>query len=131
MENSSVLIVEDEGLIALHLAEILENAGYRIIGPVPSGEEALRMLEKHPKADLVLMDIKLGGDMDGIEAAKIIRKRMPVPLIFITAYSADQTPQGIAEISPEGFLTKPVMGDDLLNLVEKTVAGPGSTGRIP
>ena len=80
-------IVEDEGLIALHLTETLENRRFRIIGAVHSGEMALRALEKSPKPDLIIMDIGLAGSLDGIETARKIWKQDAIPIIFLTAYS--------------------------------------------
>src|SRR5512137_2202769 len=107
MSGESILFVEDEGLIALHITELLEKAGFRVIGPMSSGEMALRAAGESPVPDLVLMDLKLGGQLDGIETARLIRERIPVPLIFLTAYSLDRTRERIQGLAPEGYLTKP------------------------
>ncbi len=119
MNAQSILIVEDEGLIALHLMEILANAGYRVLDPVASGEEALRHLEKITPPDLVLMDITLDGSLDGIETARQIRKKYTVPVIFLTAHSNGHIMARAQEVSPCGYIVKPVMEKDLLEHVEK------------
>ncbi len=114
-----ILIVEDEGLIALHLMEILTNAGYRVFEPVASGEEALRHLEERPPPDLILMDITLDGSLDGIETTRQIRKRHAIPVIFLTAHSNSQIISRAKEVSPCGYIVKPVMEKDLLEHVER------------
>ena len=114
-----ILIVEDEGLIALHLMEILTNAGYRVLEPVASGEEALRHLEERPPPDLILMDITLDGNLDGIETTRQIRKRHAIPVLFLTAHSNSQIISRAEEVSPCGYIIKPVMEKDLLEHVER------------
>jgi CheY-like chemotaxis protein len=116
-----ILIVEDEGLIALHLREILANAGYQVLEPVASGEEALRQLEKRPLPDLILMDITLDGDLDGIETARQIQKGQTIPVIFLTAHSNSQITTRAEEINPGGYIVKPVMEKDLLEHVERAL----------
>ena len=114
-----ILIVEDEGLIALHLMEILTNAGYRVLEPVASGEEALMQLEERAPPDLILMDITLDGCLDGIETTRQIRKRHAIPVIFLTAHSNSQIISRAKEVSPCGYIVKPVMDKDLLEHVER------------
>jgi CheY-like chemotaxis protein len=121
MTAQSILIVEDEGLITLHLIEILASAGYRVPDPVASGEEALRYLEKSPQPDLILMDITLDGSLDGIETARQIRKRYVIPVIFLTAHSNDLIRARAKEVSPCGYIVKPVMEKDLLEHVGRAL----------
>jgi len=123
MTGESILVVEDEGLIALHITELLEKAGYRVIGPMSSGEMAIRAFGESPAPDLVLMDIKLGGQLNGIETARTIRQRTPVPLVFLTAYSSERTREQVKDIRPEGYLIKPVMETDLLATITTALAG--------
>jgi CheY-like chemotaxis protein len=123
MSGESILVVEDEGLIALHLTELLENAGYQVIGPVSSGEKALSAARESPRPGLVLMDVRLAGQMDGIEAARLIREHFPVPIIFLTAYSSDRTIERIGDLEHEGYLTKPVVGEALLAAIRRVFAG--------
>ncbi len=81
-----ILIVEDEGIIAFCLEDTLTELGYDVVGTVPSGEEALQEAsEKLP--DLVLMDVQLMGDMDGIEAGVQIYARFGIPVVYMTGYA--------------------------------------------
>jgi CheY-like chemotaxis protein len=118
MTEKTILIVEDEGLIALHLVELLTNAGYSVQDPVPSGEDALRQMERDPRPDLILMDITLDGPLDGIETARRVRERYPIPVIFLTAHSNDHITTRAKEVSPYGYIIKPVFEKDLLAHVE-------------
>jgi CheY-like chemotaxis protein len=122
MTGESVLIVEDEGLIALHLSELLEQAGYRITGSLFSGEEALRTVSDSPP-DIILMDIALAGQMDGIEAARRIRLGHDIPVIFLSAYSDENRIRKAAAVSPYRFLTKPVREEVLLGAIADALAG--------
>ena len=122
MTGESILIVEDEGLIALHMTEMLEKAGYRVTGPAYSGEMALREIGKSPVPDLILMDIALAGKLDGIETARQIRQQFPaMPLIFVTAYSPDRILDRMREIAPDGVIIKPFQDTSLLALMEKAL----------
>jgi two-component system, response regulator PdtaR len=121
LTDETILIVEDEGLIALHMTEMLEKAGYRVIDPAYSGEMALRALEMSPKPDLILMDIGLAGTLDGIETALQIRKRFSIPLIFVTAYTSEDMLERIREVAPDGVIVKPFADEDVLTLVGKVV----------
>jgi CheY-like chemotaxis protein len=94
-ENSSlskgnILIVEDERVVALHLQDQIEKLGFQVNGMVASGEEALRQIEGK-KPDLVLMDVKLKGTMDGVETAALLRTQWKVPVIYLTAYADEPT----------------------------------------
>ena len=124
MTGETILVVEDEGLIAMHLTELLEKAGYRVADPAYSGEMVLRALEESPEPDLILMDIGLGGSIDGIETARQIRQQFSVPLIFVTAYTSERMLERIREVAPDGVIVKPFDDEDLLVLVGKTVARP-------
>jgi DNA-binding response OmpR family regulator len=128
MTGEAVLIVEDEGIIALHLTELLEKAGYKIIGPEYSGETVVRMIETSPP-DLILMDVGLAGTIDGIETARQVRQRLPVPVIFLTAYFSERIRDRMREIAPEGYLTKPVMEAELLETIRKALAGRAGKDR--
>src|ERR1700722_8279520 len=79
-----VLVVEDEGLIALDIARRLELLGHEVLGPAATAEEALALV---PGAEIVLMDIRIDGDRDGIETALEIRTRYHLPIIFLTAHA--------------------------------------------
>ena len=106
MNSPSILIVEDEAIVALELRHELQDLGYTVAGVVASGEQALAAVaEQVPQ--LILMDVRLQGPMDGIAAAESIRQRHDVPVIFLTAHSDDDTVKRAARTGPYGYLTKP------------------------
>jgi len=117
--DKSILIVEDEGLIALHLMETLINAGYRVFEPVATGEEVFKLLEVSPQPDLILMDITLDGILDGIETARLIMQQYQIPVIFLTAHSNGSVVTKAKEVSPQGYILKPVLVEDLLQNIER------------
>ena len=127
MTGKIIQIVEDEGLIVLHLTEMLEKAGYRVTDPVYSGEMALQALEKSLKPDLILMDIGLAGSLDGIETAKKIRQQYTIPIIFLTAYSDRNRIEQAKEVSSFAYLTKPVFDEDLLAAIRDALDQPAGT----
>jgi CheY-like chemotaxis protein len=107
-----ILIVEDERLIALDLQRRLTQLGYLVVGIVASGARAVTAaLQLQP--DLVLMDIRLQGEMDGVEAALQIVANRAIPIIYLTAYVDDPTRQRAQATSPWGFLRKPFHVRDL------------------
>ena len=106
MTNTKVLVVEDEGIVALDLASRLRRLGYDVSGIATSGEDAIqKAAETHP--DLVLMDIRLRGKMDGIEAAQTIRARFDVPVIYLTALADEETLQRARATEHDGLILKP------------------------
>jgi CheY-like chemotaxis protein len=111
------MVVEDEVIIALDVKNRLESIGYFICTIVSSGEEALRIINEQ-KPDLVLMDIVLKGDMDGMQAAEIITKDYNIPVVFLTSYSDDKTVELARKISPFGILVKPFNENDLKQKLE-------------
>ena len=117
----TILVVEDEGLIALHIEEILSRAGYRVLDPLPSGEEAIAFLEAGDGPDLILMDIGLAGEMSGIEAARKIRERSGIPVIFLTAYTDAGRAREAEALSPCARLAKPFTERDLLAAVAENL----------
>jgi CheY-like chemotaxis protein len=121
MTGKTIQIVEDDGLIALHLAQMLEKAGYRINDVVCSGEMALHALETPPPPDLILMDIGLAGSLDGIETARMIRQKYSIPLIFATSYSTDKMLERMLEVAPDGVIFKPYNERDLLDKIENVI----------
>lgn len=107
-----ILLVEDEKLIALEIISRLEKLGYDICKNAINTKEALDELKKGCP-DLVLMDIKIDGDTDGIETAKMIQSYKKIPIIFLTAYSDKEILERVKEINPYGYLTKPVQEKEL------------------
>jgi|GEM_PF-179704 len=115
--KSKILIVEDEIIVAADLTLRLQGLGYEVCGSAASGTQALELIEKE-SPDLVLMDIILRGEMDGIDAAEIIRSRWGVPVVFVTAY-ADRDRLKRAQLAyPFGYLLKPFQDRDLQVTIE-------------
>ena len=102
----SVLVVEDEALIALDLTCSLEALGYRVLGPASNGADARRIAAKE-NPDLLLMDVTIQGGPDGIETAEAITASHPAKVIFLTAHSDPATRLRAAKLNPSAFLQKP------------------------
>ncbi len=117
MVKESVLVVEDEGIVAMHIENVLNTLGYTVSGTVSSGEEAIEKV-KNIRTDLVLMDIVLKGKMDGIEAADQIRNNFDIPVIFLTAYGDESTLHRAKITEPYGYLLKPFKERELHIAIE-------------
>jgi PAS domain S-box-containing protein len=117
MSGESILVVEDDGIVALHIRDLLEKNNYRVSGAAAYGEDAVAMAHRDPP-DLVLMDINLMGSIDGIEAAREIRRRADVPVIYLTGYSDSERLSRAKETSPYCYLVKPYYDEELLTAVE-------------
>lgn len=106
MPSSRILLVEDEAIVAMDIENSLKSLGYTVPAMASSGEEAIEQVSR-TLPDLVLMDIMLQGDMDGVEAARAIRDRFDIPVVYLTAY-ADDTTLGRAKVTePFGYILKP------------------------
>ena len=114
--ENSILIVEDESLVALDIERTLRKKGYSVCGCADNAEEAIEMAERYGPA-LVLMDVSLYGTVDGIEAAKIMKEKFGMSVIFITAYSDDKTIAQATSLEPDGYLVKPFNQGTLLAAV--------------
>jgi len=114
----SLLLVEDEALIALNLKIGLERAGFAVNAVLATGEKAVERMDQEP-ADLIVMDIRLAGTMTGIEAARRIRNRHPVPIIFMTGFTREDYGPEIDELGPSLLLNKPVTSESLANAIEE------------
>ena len=117
MTNATILIVEDECVSATMIEHQLRKLGYAIAGSAASGEEAVR-LTLEAKPDLVLMDIELDGDMDGIAAARLIRNTSQVPIIYLTANTDESTINRAGSTEAHGYLTKPIHDRELHSMVQ-------------
>lgn len=117
MNKTKILVVEDQTIVALNIKNRLRNLGYAVPVAVVSGEEAIREAEL-TNADLVLMDIMLKGDMDGIEAARIIKSRFGIPIIYLTACTDFETLERAKLTDPEGYISKPFKEEDLYENIE-------------
>jgi CheY-like chemotaxis protein len=120
MTKAGILIVEDEHIVAWDLQRQLTRLGYTVLGIVSSGEEAIaQTLQLRP--DLVLMDIRLPGEMDGVEAAEHIRTLVPAAIIFMTAYGDDGTLQRTLASGSVVVLQKPFQHAELQSALVKVL----------
>lgn len=115
--QKQIMIVEDEWLIADDLQNNLESFGYSVSDKVSSGKEAMKSI-KSKKPDLIIMDIKLKGEMDGIDTAIQIKTLFNIPIIFLTAYSSEKLLSRIKVVGPYGYLIKPFRSNELHNTIE-------------
>lgn len=117
MKTTSILVVEDNRVVARDIKQQLEKLGYIVAGMAASGETAVSLVEQR-KPDLVLMDIHLEGELDGIEAANRIRAEALIPVIFLTAYADDETVKRAVQAEPFGYLLKPFEENQLRTAIE-------------
>lgn len=111
-----ILIVEDEAINALAIRFMLSKAGFSISGTVASGKEAIENVMNN-KPDLILMDIRIAGDIDGIETASLIKEKIDIPVIFMTAYADTSVEKKARELNPLAFLKKPIDVVDIQNVI--------------
>jgi PAS domain S-box-containing protein len=117
MDRARIMVVEDEGIIAQDIKNCLENLGYEVPDVVFTGKEAIEKAEEnHP--DLILMDIVLKGEMDGIETASEIRNRFSIPIVYLTAYEDDKTLKRAKLTEPLGYILKPFEERSLRSSIE-------------
>lgn len=112
MAGETILVVEDEPLVGVELQEWLTDLGYSIPEVVEDGAQVAQAALKH-QPDLILMDVRIRGSIDGVEAASQVRQNSDVPIIFLTAYSDPSTVARIAGVSPDGYLLKPFREKEL------------------
>jgi hypothetical protein len=117
MPATRILIAEDEGIIAADIGRRLTRLGYEVVGPADTGEEAVR-LAASLRPDLVLMDIRLKGPVDGIEATDRIHRDREVPVVYLTAHADEATLARAKVTEPFGYILKPLQERDLRSVVE-------------
>lgn len=115
--KGSIMVVEDEGVVSIDIRNMLQKAGYSIAAVAFKGEEAILKAEQSAP-DLILMDIGLKGELDGIETAKKIRDRLPIPVVFLTGFADDVTMAKAQEVNPSGFILKPINEAELNDIVD-------------
>ena len=115
--KANIFIVEDESITAQDLQFTLEDLGYGVSGIANSGESAIQKVVEH-QPDLILMDIRIIGEMDGIATAEVISQRFDIPVIFLTAHSDEETLTRAIETSPYGYIVKPFEEKELLTTIE-------------
>jgi two-component system, response regulator PdtaR len=121
-QGQRILVVEDDWLVSLEIESALADAGFEIVGVATSMVEALRMAELY-KPDLILMDIRLQGDRDGVDAAIDIRHRLGIRSIFISANLDPKMKERAQAADPMGFIPKPFSSPQLVNGVHAALRG--------
>lgn len=116
-----ILLVEDEVIIAICLELELTQAGYTICQHVTTGEEAVAYVAHQETPDLIFMDIRLAGDLDGVEAARQIRAKADAPIIFMTGYPDQATEERAQQLKPLAYCLKPVIIHELTPLIDAAV----------
>lgn len=120
MTKAKVLIVEDEGIVAMDIKNRLMRFGYDVPAIASCGEEAIeRAVETRP--DLVLMDIMLNGELDGIEAAQHIQDRLDIPVVYLTAHADEMTLQRAKSTEPLGYIHKPFDDAELQKAIKSSL----------
>lgn len=111
--SKNILIVEDELIIALMIERMVQNLGHTVVAKVTTGEAAIEAAREY-RPDIILMDIRLQGEMDGIEAMTQIRRSSNASVIYITGNSDENYRKRVEESKPLDFLTKPITQGDLI-----------------
>ena len=123
--NTKILVVDDETLIAMGLESCLTSLGYEVVGTASSGEEAISMA-RELRPDLLLTDIVMPGKIDGVEAAKIIKAELNIPVIFVTAHE-DKALRRAKEAEPIGYLLKPFSLGEVRVKLKDLISGTRGT----
>jgi two-component system, cell cycle sensor histidine kinase and response regulator CckA len=116
-----IVIVEDEGLIAADLESRLKSAGYQVPGTADSAQPALKLI-RESSPDLVLMDIRLKGEQDGIAVAEVVREQLDIPVVYLTAYEDRATLDRASRTQAYGFIKKPIVSASLKGSIEMAIA---------
>lgn len=120
MKTKKIFVVEDEVIVAEDIIQTLKSLGYEVLGFADSGEEAiLKIKEEVP--DLLLMDIMLAGELDGIETAEIINKEHNIPIVYLTAYSSTNILDKAKASKPYGYIVKPFDEVNLYTTIEVSI----------
>ncbi len=117
MNKPSILVVEDEFIVAFELKGALEGMGFTVCGMVSSGAAAIETAERE-QPDCVLMDVSLKGEMDGIEAARHILVRLGIRTAFLSGFTAEEMMTRAADVRPIGFFVKPLEYEQLEKTLE-------------
>ena len=116
----SILIVEDEALIASYIEEVLGESGFRVAGIAASGPEAISLAAEN-QPSLALVDIRLTGPIDGIELACLLRERYDLPAIFLSGLADADTTARAQAAQPLGFLPKPFLPSQVFNAIQRAL----------
>ncbi len=120
---SRILIVEDEVIVAMYIETIVSIFGHEVAAAVSNGKDAIKAV-RNDDIDLILMDINIEGDIDGIETTRRIKEFSDVPVLYVSAYIDDDMMSKAADTKPAGYLAKPFKKDDLKAMIDSIVGGP-------
>jgi two-component system response regulator LytT len=120
MSKIKVFVVEDESIVSKDIQNSLTKLGYEVVGSAATGESAIEGIQDS-SPDIVLMDIMLKGEMNGIETAEIVRNDFTIPVIFLTAYADEDTLQKAKVTEPYGYILKPFKEIDLHTSIEMAI----------
>lgn len=120
MNNIKILIIEDETIVALDIKRIVKSLGYEVTDTVTNFESAINSVEKN-RPDIILSDINLNSDKNGIDIIETIQKKDFIPTIYITAYSDELTIQRAIKTNPMGYILKPFRKDDIKSALLLTI----------
>lgn len=126
MSKARILVVEDERLVATDISQCLQQLGYKVTATAVSAVEALRQAVLQ-SPDLVLMDIKLKGGIDGVQAAEALYERMDIPVVYLTAFADVETVERAKHTFPSGYVLKPFDDRSLRTAVELALHGHRAT----
>lgn len=121
MEKNRIAVVEDEGIVAMDISKCLTGLGYEVVFVADSGEKAIENLGTLP-ADMILMDVELKGQMNGLDTAVLVKEKYNIPVVFLTAFEDEITLKRINKISSGGFLVKPFEDEELKKTVESVLS---------
>ncbi len=117
-----ILVVEDESIVALDIQRTLRRFGHTVVGPVDTGQEAI-LQARRQRPDVILMDIRLRGTLDGIDAAEIISRELQIPIIFMTAQADVATRERAEAVVPAAYLLKPFVNRELAAIISTVLGG--------
>ena len=120
MEKPNILIVEDETITALDIQMRLKGYGYQDVDYVTTGEEALKLVE-NGNVNLILMDIKLKGIMDGIHTTQLIGTKYDIPIIYISGNTEKNMLHSLEDTNPVGIICKPINDSELFEFVDRAL----------
>ena len=120
MSKERILVVEDESIVSRDIQQSLKRLGYEIVGTADNSEKAID-IARSERPDLILMDIMLKGDVNGITTAEIIKNELSIPIIFLTAYADDATLSKAKVTEPQAYLIKPFKEQELHSAIEMAI----------
>lgn len=122
MDPLKILVVEDEAMTAMLLQKIVKQLGHIFLGSMAKGEDAVLFVKKNEQMpDLILMDIQLAGEIDGIEAASRVKAAFNIPIIFATAFSNPEVIERAQKIKPNAYLIKPITRSELASAISSLI----------